>query len=123
MSYWSASVDWSVEVINYQRAEDTAAEILPLHDLLDLSFELAVRAGTASGQLLRLAEGQTRIGEREPSQRFVHILVEGIAAPIEGYGDSRGAKQFQVAVEAAHVEPQAADQRLAFLGPRSEQLE
>src|SRR5262245_27065969 len=90
-------------------------------DFCDLCAELLVCGRPALAQLNGFRKRQARVREREPGNRVIGVLRQGVAAPGEGQVDPGRAQEFQVAIEAAHVKIEPAHERGPALWTRGEQ--
>src|SRR2546423_786015 len=80
-------------------------------------------SATPAGKLPRLAEREQRVGERQPGDGVIDVAFQMVAAFREAHEDAGAAQQAQVAVEAADIALQAADQGFALLRALAQDLE
>src|SRR5947209_5310510 len=91
-------------------------------EALDLLAQVAVGLAAALGELANLAARQVGGCAGPAVAGLIDSADEAVLALRQRDGDAGGAQQLQVAVKAAHVEPQMARQPGARPGPVGEEL-
>src|SRR5262249_39827659 len=77
----------------------------------------------AFGKLAGFAEGQAWVGEGQPGDRGVPIIIQRVALLGECDADASAVKQVQIAVESAHVQFEALCECIALFRSGSEETD
>ena len=93
------------------------------HDALHQGLELAMGVASPLAELHRLAQRQTRVRTRHLVYRHLLFPLQKILVVVQFHQDADIAQQLEVAVEAAHVQPQPSQQGRPCLAVRPQQAQ
>jgi hypothetical protein len=94
-----------------------------LHNSPELFLQLEMRLSFAFGKLAGFAEGQAWVGEGQPGDGGVRIIIKGVALLGESNVDASAVKQVQIAVKTAHVQLEALCEIITLFGSGSEKTD